>query len=43
MEIKILVIYLDVRLEDLVEESLDAGEDKGCDQEDVGEVEGELA
>ena len=36
-------IYLDIRLEDLVEESLDAGEDEGCDQEDVGEVEGELA
>ena len=43
MEIKTLGIYLDVRLEDLVEESLDAGEDKGCDQQDVGEVEGELA
>ena len=43
MEIKTLGIYLDVRLEDLVEESLDAGEDEGCDQEDVGEVESELA
>ena len=43
MEIKTLGIYLDVWLEDLVEESLDAGEDEGCDQEDVGEVEGELA
>ena len=43
MEIKTLGIYLDVRLEDLVEESLDAGEDKGCDQQDVGEVESELA
>ena len=43
MEIKTLGIYLDVRLEDLVEESLDAGEDEGCDQEYVGEVESELA
>ena len=35
--------HLNVGLEDLVEEPLDAGEDKSSDEKDVRKVEGELA